>query len=111
MNNYPEKTCTIDRLIRQPRLKKAAIEGNKIQQRRDGLYAYPGDTFELDGVPFIVTFVEHKTLAEMTDNDAKAEGYPNLDDYKNLILKMHKGMTWNQNHKVWVHHFKRSDVS
>ena len=108
MKDYPEKTCEIDRLIRHPKLVSAAIAGHKTQQRRNGLYAYPGEIFELGGIPFTVTAVERQTLAEMSDEDAKAEGYPGLDEYKELILKMHPNMTWNSSGKVWVHYFERS---
>lgn len=108
MTDYPEKTCDIDRLIRHPKLVEAAIAGRKTQQRRDGVYAYPGETFELDGVAFTVTALERRSLGDMTEADAQAEGYPNLDAYKDLILKMHAGMEWNDSHLVWVHHFQRS---
>ncbi len=107
MTDYPEKTCEIDRLVRHPKLVAAAIAGQKTQQRRDGVYGWPGETFELDGVPFVITALERKTLADMTDDDAKAEGYPSLEAYKDLILKMHPGMTWDGSAKVWVHHFKK----
>ncbi len=107
MTDYPEKTCEIDRLIRHPKLVEAALKGLKTQQRRDGLYAYPDETFELDGVTFVVTNVERQRLGDMTDEDARAEGYPDLEFYKNLILKMHPGMTWKEDSHVWVHHFKR----
>ncbi len=107
MTDYPEKTCEIDRLVRHPKLVAAAIAGQKTQQRRDGVYGWPDETFELDGVAFIITALERKTLADMTDDDAKAEGYPSLEAYKDLILKMHPGMTWDDNAKVWVHHFKK----
>ena len=109
MHDYPEKTCGIDRLIRHPKLVAAALDGRKTQQRRDGLYAYPGETFELEGVAFSVTDVERKTLADMSDEDAKAEGYPGLYAYKELILKMHPNMNWDGSHQVWVHHFERND--
>lgn len=107
MNAYPEKTCDIDRLIRHPKLIEAAISGRKTQQRRDGLYAYPGETFELEGVLFEVTEVVRQRLGDMTDQDAQAEGYPNLAMYKDLILKMHANMEWNEDGQVWVHCFKR----
>ncbi len=107
MSDYPEKTCEIDRLIRHPKLVEAALKGQKTQQRRDGLYAYPGETFELEGVPFVVTSVERQRLGDMTDDDARAEGYPDLAFYKNLILKMHPGMTWDEDSQVWVHSFKK----
>lgn len=102
---YPQKTCEIDRLVRQPKLVEAALAGKKTQQRRDGIYAYPGEVFSLEGVDFKITQVERRKLGEMTDMDAKAEGYPNLEIYKEIILKMHANMEWNKENLVWVHHF------
>ena len=55
-----------------------------------------------------MTSVEHQTLGAMTDADAKAEGYPDLANYKQVILQMHKGMMWDENCLVWVHTFKRA---
>ncbi|MEQ1635680.1 MAG: ASCH domain-containing protein [Methylococcales bacterium] len=107
--DYPEKTCAIDRLIRHPKLIAAAIAGTKTQQRRDGLYAYPDETFKLDGIPFIITAVEHQRLGDMTDADAQSEGYPSLEMYKQIILQMHANMTWNEDGLVWSHMFKRND--
>jgi hypothetical protein len=109
MNEFPEKTCTIDNLVRHPKLVAAAISGQKTQQRRNGVYAYPGETFELEGTPFIVTALERQSLGEMSNEDAIAEGYPNLDAYRELIMKMHPGMVWNNDSLVWVHSFKRND--
>lgn len=106
--NYPEKTCDIDRLVTHEKLVTAALAGKKTEQRRNGVYAYPGETFELDGVEFTVTSLERKTLGDMTDADAQAEGYPSMEMYKGLILRMHEGMAWNENHKVWVHKFEKS---
>jgi len=107
---FPEKTCSIERLIRHPRLVEAAIKGNKTEQRRDGVYAYPGETFMLDNIPFECTALSRQRLGDMTDADAKAEGYPGLDAYRDLILRMHKGMQWNEDALVWVHRFARSDT-
>lgn len=111
MKQYPDKTCDIENLVRHPKLVAAAIAGNKTQQRRDGVYAYPGETFELDGIAFELTTLTRSTLGEMSDADAQAEGYPNLAMYKSLILSMHKGMDWNLNAKVWVHSFRRVDAA
>ena len=111
MTDYPEKTCEIDRLVRHPKLVEAALSGKKTQQRRDGVYAYPGETFVLEGVGFTVTSLERQKLGDMTDEDANAEGYPSLDMYKGLILKMHAGMTWENDDQVWVHSFKRDDTA
>ncbi|MGR9014222.1 MAG: ASCH domain-containing protein, partial [Gammaproteobacteria bacterium] len=44
-------------------------------------------------------------LGDMTDADAQAEGYPSLDMYRDIILKMHAGMTWEADSLVWVHSF------
>lgn len=110
MTDYPKKTCEIERLVKHPKLVEAALSGKKTQQRRDGVYAYPDETFELESVPFIVTSLERQKLGDMTDEDANAEGYPSLEMYKGLILKMHAGMTWNTEDKVWVHSFKRVDA-
>lgn len=107
MNHYPEKNCIIDRLLTHPKLVAAALAGQKTQQRRDGLYAYPGEIFMLEQVEFEVTDVERQRLGDISDADARAEGYPSLAMYKDLILKMHSGMEWNEDGLVWVHSFKR----
>ncbi len=109
MTDLPEKTCEIDRLVRHPKLVAAALNGQKTQQRRDGVYAYPGEKFQLDGVDFTVTDLKRQKLGEMSDEEAKAEGYPSMEMYKNLILKMHAGMQWNEEALVWVHYFQRDN--
>ncbi len=109
-DTYPEKTCSIDRLVRHPRLVEAAIKGEKTEQRRDGIYAYPGETFELNGIPFICTDLVRQRLGDMGDAGAKAEGYASLDAYRDLILSMHKGMTWNDDALVWLHRFRRCNA-
>lgn len=109
MPDYPKKTCDISRLIMHPKLVATALAGQKTQQRRNGVYAYPGEIFELEGAEFIVTGLEQQNIGDMTDEDAKAEGYPSLDAYKDLILRMHPGMTWSDEGSVWVHTFKRCD--
>ncbi len=107
MSDYPEKTCDITRLVTHPKLVAATLAGQKTQQRRDGVYAYPNETFELEGVTFEVTDLQRQRLGDMTDADVQAEGYPSLAMYKDLILRMHKDMTWNDDDLVWVHYFQR----
>lgn len=109
MNQYPEKTCDITNLVRHPKLVEAAINGRKTRQGRNGVYGWPGESFELNGVAFIVTALTRQRLGDMTDADAIAEGYPDLAAYKDLILRMHKGMEWNPDDLVWVHIFHRAD--
>jgi len=108
MNNYPDKTCDLDRLLRHPDLVAAALDGRKTEQRRDGIYGYPGDSFMIQGIPFEITALERQTIADMGDEDARAEGFDNLEGYRDFILSLHHSMTWNPDSKMWVHHFKRS---
>jgi len=106
MESYPEKTCSIDRLVRHPKLVTAVLEGRKTEQRRDGVYAYPGEEFDLDGTTFVVTALKRQNIGDMTDADAQAEGFASLESYQALILAMHKGMQWNADVQVWVHGFQ-----
>ena len=107
MEAYPERTCSIDRLVTHPKLVAAAKAGLKTQQRRDGIYGFPGETFDLEGMTFVITSLTRQRLGDMTDVHAQAEGYPNLEMYKDIILKMHAGMTWNADSLVWVHTFAK----
>ena len=111
MSDYPEKTCSIDRLVRQKKLVEAALAGTKTEQRRDGVYAYPGETFELEGRTFEVVSVTHEPLGNLDDEGARAEGFGSLAQYRDLILRMHKGMEWDPEHLVWVHRFRLQEGS
>ncbi len=108
MTDYPEKTCSVDRLVRNAKLVKAALAGRKTEQRRDGVYAYPGETFELDGRQFEIVSLTHERLGDMEEEHALAEGFESLEQYRSLILRMHKGMDWDPDHRVWVHRFRAS---
>jgi hypothetical protein len=107
MDTYPEKTCSIERLVTHPKLVAAAKAGIKTQQRRNGVYGWPGEEFELDGMAFVVTDLTRQRLGDMTDEHARAEGYPDIEAYKDIILKMHSGMTWNPDDLAWVHTFAK----
>lgn len=107
MSTYPEKTCTIDKLVTNKTMVKLALSGEKTRQGRNGIYAYPGEEFELEGIRFRVTGLRQERLGDLDDAAAQAEGYESLQAYKNLILSMHKGMEWNKNALVWVHRFER----
>ena len=106
MSKYPEKTCSIDRLVNHPKLVEAALAGRKTQQRRNGVYAYPGEEFELGEKKFRVVDLRRECLGDMTDAEARAEGYPSREVYLELIKKMHKGVDLDLNGKVWVHEFE-----
>jgi len=108
--DYPAKTCEIDRLVSRDRFVDAALAGSKTQQRRNGVYGYPGETFQLKNETFEITALERQPLGEMTQEDAQAEGFPNLEVYKQLIISMHAGMDWNESHQVWVHSFQKQST-
>jgi len=107
MSDYPEKTCEIDALVTHTKLVAAVLADRKTQQRRNGVYGYPGERFELEGQGFEITGLRRETMADMTEADAKAEGYPSLEMYKDLIERMHPGMELDDSAKVWVHEFER----
>ncbi len=107
MAEYPEKTCTVDQLVTNDRMVESALSGQKVQQRRNGVYAYPGERFDLSGVPFEVTSVEQQRLGDMTESDARKEGFPDLDTYRSIIVRMHGGMEWDVDQKVWLHEFAK----
>lgn len=107
-NSYPEKTCEIDRLVTHDKLVEAALNGTKTQQRRAGVYGYPGETFDLQGTEFEVTGLRTERWGDITEEDAQREGYPNLAMYHALIERMHQGMEWDQDQPVWVHEFGKT---
>ncbi len=102
----PPKTCSVERMITAEQDIKLVLEGKKTATRRNGRYADPGETFELQGKTFQVTQVYAQTLGEMTDSHAQQEGYDNMEGYKNYILSLHPGMPFLPHMQVWVHEFK-----
>jgi len=69
--DYPEKSCSIARLVTHPKFVAAVLAGEKTQQRRDGIYAYPGETFELEGIQFKGQFeteidVKHSVIQQVS---------------------------------------------
>lgn len=103
--DYPEKTCSVERLITVPADVKKVLEGKKTATRRNGVYAYPGEIMELEGKEFKVDSLYQQSLGEVTEEHARQEGFENLGAYKQSILDMHEGMKWIPTMKVWVHEF------
>lgn len=102
----PPKTCTIDRMITLEQDIQLVVEGKKTATRRNGRYADPGETFELQGKTYEVTNVYPQKLGEMTDEHAQSEGYETMEAYKNYITSLHPGMPFLPQMQVWVHEFK-----
>lgn len=106
-NQLPPKTCTIDRMITNEEDIQKVMNGEKTATRRNGRYADPGETWEVNGKKFEVHNVFTQSLGEMTDEDARREGFPDMEAYKHRILSMHPGMPWVPQMKVWVHEFRQ----
>jgi len=109
MDKLPPKTCTIERLVTKPADVEKVITGMKTATRRNGRYADIGETMELGDNRFVVERIYRQRLGEITEEDAKKEGFANLDAYKESILSMHPGMKWLPQMKVWVHEFSRAE--
>jgi hypothetical protein len=45
-------------------------------------------------------------LGELTDDDARREGFESVEEYKQSILSYHPGMPWLPQMRVWVHEFQ-----
>ncbi|MEH7388200.1 ASCH domain-containing protein [Bacillus sp. JJ1521] len=104
-NELPAKTCTIDRLVTMESDVKKVLEGRKTATRRNGRYADVGEIMTLEGRSFKIDRVYEQSLGELTDEDAKREGFNTVDEYKESILSYHPGMPWLPQMKVWVHEF------
>jgi N4-acetylcytidine amidohydrolase len=101
----PPKTCSIDRLITMESDIKMVLAGEKTATRRNGRYADPGEIMTLEEKQFVIERVYSQSLGELTDEDARREGYPTVEEYKQSILAYHPGMPWLPQMRVWVHEF------
>ncbi|MFF2447348.1 ASCH domain-containing protein [Neobacillus sp. NPDC058068] len=104
-NTLPPKTCSIERLVTMEADVKKVLAGEKTATRRNGRYADPGEIMTLEGRQFVVEKVYSQSLGELTDADARREGFETVEDYKQSILAYHPGMPWLPQMRVWVHEF------
>lgn len=104
-NELPPKTCSVDRLVTLEKDVKKVLDGEKTAARRNGRYADIGEAMTLEGRQFTIERVYSQSLGELTDEDARQEGYANLEEYKQSILSIHPGMPWLPHMRVWVHEF------
>lgn len=104
-NTLPPKTCSVDRLVTMEADVKKVLAGEKTATRRNGRYADPGEIMTLEGHDFVVDRVYSQALGELTDDDARREGFATVEEYKQSILSYHPGMPWLPQMRVWVHEF------
>jgi hypothetical protein len=106
-NELPPKKGTAQQLVTlEPDVEKV-LHGEKTAVRRNSRYADVGEVMELRGQRFEVTGVYRQALGDLTDADAKAEGFPDVAAYRDSILAIHPGMPWLPHMQVWVHEFRK----
>jgi len=97
-----------DTLLPSPRMREQAIDGEVTQVHRGHAYAEAGDTFAVDGQQFEVVEVTERTLGDLTDEDARAEGATDLDHYKQILQRAHDEFEWDDDSDVVLHRFERA---
>ncbi len=98
-----------DALLPNERVKSAVSDGEITQLTRGAgnRYAGAGDAFVLDDTRFEVTEVEERTLGDLTDADARREGSPSLEAYKERMEKVHPGpFEWDDTSEVRTYRFE-----
>lgn len=105
MVQLPPKTCSIERLVTFRGDQNRVLNGEKTAARRNSRYADVGEVMTISNRHFEVTKVYRQALGDLTDQDARKEGFPNLSAYQKYITSLHPGMVWDPNAKVWTHEF------
>jgi hypothetical protein len=98
-----------DVLLPNERVERMALDGDLTQLHRGDRYADEGDTFEIDGARFVVTAVDERTLGDLTDADARAEGSDDLAAYRRRLEAVHDSFEWDDESPVVRHRFERRD--
>ena len=91
-------------------VQEMAAAGRVTQLHRGHAYAEEGDTFEIDGQTFEVTDITHRTLGDLTDEDAQREGSEDLDAYRDRLEAVHDTFEWDDDSEVVRHRFARSNA-
>ncbi|WP_142860420.1 ASCH domain-containing protein [Salinigranum halophilum] len=101
--------ATIDAgdLLPNERVEQMALAGTLTQLHRGDRYADEGDTFDIDGTTFVVTAVDERSLGDLTDADARAEGSEDLDAYRRRLEAVHDSFEWDDESPVVRHRFER----
>jgi hypothetical protein len=96
-----------DTLLPSPRMRARALDGEVTQISRGRAYADVGDRFSVDGTTFEVVAVENRTLGDLTDEDARAEGARDLAHYRQILDRAHDSFEWDDTSRVVSHRFER----
>ncbi|MFC4550620.1 MULTISPECIES: ASCH domain-containing protein [Halorussus] len=94
-------------LLPNERMRDGASAGDVTQIHRGRQYAEAGDRFEVDGEEFEVVEVQERTLGDLTDEDARAEGMRDLAQYREMLDRAHEDFEWNDESEVVLHRFEK----
>ncbi|KAB1190511.1 ASCH domain-containing protein [Haloferax sp. MBLA0076] len=100
----------VDDLLPNDRVKESVAAGDVTQLTRGATtrYADEGDSFEIGSDTFEIVSVVERTLGDFTDEDAKREGSPTLDAYKQRMERVHPGpFEWDDSDEVVTYKFER----
>src|SRR5699024_6892479 len=84
----------INQLITRKEMIEKVKQGKKTAIRRNNRYGDVGDTFELEGREYEITNIYEQKLGDVTEENAKQEGYESLAAYQESITSIHKGAVW-----------------
>ncbi|GGN98407.1 MULTISPECIES: ASCH domain-containing protein [Haloarcula] len=87
-------------------VQQMAAAGEVTQMHRGHQYAEEGDTFDIDGRRFEVTDVTHRTLGDLSDEDAQREGSEDLAAYRERLNRVHDEFEWDDDSEVVRHRFE-----
>ncbi|MFC4448977.1 ASCH domain-containing protein [Halorussus aquaticus] len=100
-------TIDADDLLPNERMRRGAQDGQITQIHRGDQYAEAGDRFEVDGESFEVVEVSERTLGDLTDEDARAEGMADLEEYREILNRAHENFEWCDDSEVVRHRFEK----
>lgn len=95
-----------DVLLPSERMREQAVAGNVTQIHRGQQYADEGDTFTVGETTFEIVEVSERTLGDMTDADAQAEGARDLEHYKEILEHAHDNFEWDDDSEIVCHRFE-----
>lgn len=78
----------------------------KTAVRRSNRFGDVGDEWELEGTTLRLEKVYQQKLKDVTEEQARQEGYESLEAYKKAINQIHEEAVWHSDLTVWVHEFK-----
>ena len=98
-----------DTLLPNGRMREGALAGDVTQIHRGHQYAEEGDRFEIDGTAFDVVEVRERQLGDLTDEDARAEGMRDLEQYREMLNRAHENFEWDNESDVVLHRFEKAE--